>query len=562
MSTSAIGTWIFNDDIDFAMPLSEDNIVTPGSPDDDTSTTTNQWSLNFTDANSSVYTSLITKSSSTAYYMDYDDVVAYTWSIRDSSGSWGSTAYKTITITSGDDVENEVFVAWLEMNATLQDDTGGGEDPDPGTDPDPDPGTDPDPSENENDTAVGTWILNESVTPIDGTYYIDYTSNGGVFSKFVISKTSDSTLIYGLSTSSSSEVTPYVSSTGWAYSSYRTITITGGDDATNVYLIAWFEANGVKQAESESGTAAKNAIGVWYFNETLTDIEGVFDLDFISGGLGFDTLICVDDSETSPFALRMDYYLSTGSSTSATSVYTVDDVWTSQDYRTIEITGGDAITNEELITWLEENAIKKASPLRIECTSTSGVTLVTAGKYCPKNIKVVPKLQNKTVTSDGTVTPDSGYAGLGTVIVEGSGSVSALQEYTITPTTEVQEVLPEEGYDGFSKVTVEAISTEEGSVDVAAAGTVEVTPSQDGIYLSKVTVTTLPGVVNTSDATAEAASMLDGTTAYVAGVLVTGSIPTYNGEYVYPATAVLVNGEDISTVTYNGTTVSQILIKE
>lgn len=67
--------------------------------------------------------------------------------------------------------------------------------------------------------------------------------------------------------------------------------------------------------------------------------------------------------------------------------------------------------------------------ININVAAGSSVTLKTAGKYCDKNIVVIAsggdgsiKLQyNKTVTptkSQQTVSPDSGYGGLGNVIVE------------------------------------------------------------------------------------------------------------------------------------------------
>ncbi len=49
-----------------------------------------------------------------------------------------------------------------------------------------------------------------------------------------------------------------------------------------------------------------------------------------------------------------------------------------------------------------------------------GITLATAGKYCADNIKVWPFLQEKTVEltdAQQEITPDGGYAGLSRVIV-------------------------------------------------------------------------------------------------------------------------------------------------
>lgn len=74
-------------------------------------------------------------------------------------------------------------------------------------------------------------------------------------------------------------------------------------------------------------------------------------------------------------------------------------------------------------------------------------------------------------------------------------------------------------YDSWNdKVPQEKMVTDNGSV----------TPD-DGKYLSKVIVN-IPKGVDTSDATAIAADILNGKTVYVNGVKLTGTIRIYNGE--------------------------------
>ena len=73
--------------------------------------------------------------------------------------------------------------------------------------------------------------------------------------------------------------------------------------------------------------------------------------------------------------------------------------------------------------------------LTVEITSKDGGVLNTANKHCRDNIHVIPKLQNKTVTENGTVSADDGYSGIGEVTVDvkngaNSGTTSAFRTIT------------------------------------------------------------------------------------------------------------------------------------
>ena len=61
----------------------------------------------------------------------------------------------------------------------------------------------------------------------------------------------------------------------------------------------------------------------------------------------------------------------------------------------------------------------------INIKKSTGVRLLTKDKICRENIDVVPTLEEKSVTSNGTYTAGSGYAGFKSVVVNVPGGVSA-----------------------------------------------------------------------------------------------------------------------------------------
>lgn len=111
------------------------------------------------------------------------------------------------------------------------------------------------------------------------------------------------------------------------------------------------------------------------------------------------------------------------------------------------------------------------------------------------------------------------------VVIE-DGANPVLQTKSVSPSESSQNVTPDAGYDGLSKVTVGAIQTE--TKTVTANGTV--TPSS-GKYLKQVTVNVPASGIDTSDATATADDMAKGVTAYVNGEKVTGNVAVYSGKF-------------------------------
>lgn len=89
-----------------------------------------------------------------------------------------------------------------------------------------------------------TWLIPITVSfeddrPFHGAN-INFTANSISYAYLDVGDSHDSTILYGASAQSTTEV--YDSTTGWIDSAYRKVSISGGDDATDPYVINWFVA--------------------------------------------------------------------------------------------------------------------------------------------------------------------------------------------------------------------------------------------------------------------------------------------------------------------------------
>ena len=122
--------------------------------------------------------------------------------------------------------------------------------------------------------------------------------------------------------------------------------------------------------------------------------------------------------------------------------------------------------------------------------SSASQIAVNSGVYTTGKITVsaVPT-ETKKITANGTYTPSNGkyFSSVEVAIV---GDTPVYQDKTVNPTTSIQTVLPDEGYDALSQVRVNAISVEQKSATPKATAQ-DIMPSS-GSYLTKVTIDAVP----------------------------------------------------------------------
>ena len=184
-------------------------------------------------------------------------------------------------------------------------------------------------------------------------------------------------------------------SIGWTDNAYKTISITGGTDATNTDLITWLEANATQQGGSgginnlKFGTETPTKLylgatevtkaymgetlvyetsqqdelaGTWVLNDTIdytsfVKVTGAtaIEFNFTSNG---NTYFGITTDEK-PNGLK--YIITTGTGDVEPVYVASTNTWTNEAYKTITITSklSEVTNGNELLAWLQENATKQ-----------------------------------------------------------------------------------------------------------------------------------------------------------------------------------------------------------
>ena len=144
--------------------------------------------------------------------------------------------------------------------------------------------------------------------------------------------------------------------------------------------------------------------------------------------------------------------------------------------------------------------------MNIELKDKNGITLKTAGKYCSEDVGIIPKLQSKNVTANGSIVADEGYCGLDSVTVD-------------VPTQKGEEA---------------------GTATITTNGTQTFSPTSGKVFSDFTVTTNVPTGVDISDTTAVASDVRKGKTFYSSdGTKTQGIIENYGGASLSMSTATL-----------------------
>lgn len=308
----------------------------------------------------------------------------------------------------------------------------------------------------------GTFTMKPAVS-FSATYTYDFTfSSGGTGYNEI--KTLSSGAVYYYYASGNSD-RAYSTSSGWAKSDYRYISLSGtNSNVCTQPAYTAFMANVDSFSTIDEPTTYTIEAGEYKGINTPTFPESNInqEMTFQANNITYQEMRIRPASNNIIYwdeALEYGYTAYNGAwQGNSADIYLHENTTVSSNF----------------YNWFTANFQKEEDLIEKELTTVDGITLLTSGKYCEKDIKVTPANPENIVA--GNIR--SGVQILG-VTGNYAGEGVTLQEKTVTPTKSVQNITPDTNYDGLSKVTVNAIPAEyitpAGTLSITTNGTKDVT---------------------------------------------------------------------------------------
>ena len=378
--------------------------------------TNSTYAINFT-SNSNNYTSMKLYGTSGVpvdgnYNISYNSEQVY-----GASSGWGVQADRIIEISDGTDATNANLIAWLQANATQVPVV---------------------------DLSGTSWVFNNELNLLSsGDYYLTFNSNNEHYTQITAGVSSsrgfylryrDPDFPLNVYAYTSYEQEPI-----WANENYKTISITGGTDATNPDLIVWLSQNATYQVPASSYTITIDGTGY--------SVPAGDTLLINQSGL-YDSMISTQIFTFTPTTGRFFGFNTSSGQSSPSNGYALNDTFTAsenltlysveqQPTKTFDLSTLTLSSGSHTITLKAKGEGKGASAVSNEITYTAGASAT---------LKIYSNDENTekfTIYSDGTAVANVSLAPDNAILDSSGGYIVASDGYLTTT-----EVFTPAGYSG------------------------------------------------------------------------------------------------------------------
>lgn len=282
-----------------------------------------------------------------------------------------------------------------------------------------------------NTLANTTWKFNDYITSLGDessiSYKLGFTSNGVTYNTLAQTAGDGYRVLIYDGESSVAAWTATDGSTGTWESGYQTISITGGDDATNATLIAWFKANATQVSGAETTT--------YTVTQSLSHITASNTATSVENGAAYTNVLTVEDGyKFSDISINMGGSVVTDSVFDESTMTIIISSVTGNI--TIAAIAVEDSSGSETTTYTVTNNLTNCSSSNTSTSVTEGATYsttITANTgYVIQSITVTMSgndITSMVTSEDGTISIDDVS---GDIVITATAKASTTTTYTVT----------------------------------------------------------------------------------------------------------------------------------